>query len=49
MNFGELIRWIIGLILAWSTVTHVDEIHRSLLRAQAILIYESRTETLGDS
>ena len=47
MNFSELIKWSIGVILAWSIVAHVDEIHRSLLKAQALLIYESRTETWG--
>lgn len=47
MNFSELIKWSIGLILAWSTVAHIDEIHRSILKAQATLIYESRTETWG--
>lgn len=47
MNFGELINWGIGIILAWSTIAHVNEIHRNILKAQAHLIYESRTETWG--
>ncbi len=47
MNFSELIKWGVGVILAWSAVAHIDDIHRSILKAQAALVYESRTETWG--
>ena len=47
MNFETLIGWALSLILAWSTISNLDSIHRTILQAQSKLIYESRTETWG--
>lgn len=47
MNLSNLIFWSIGIISTWTGVYHIDDIHRGILKAQAKLIYESRTETWG--
>jgi hypothetical protein len=47
MNLNDLIRWSVGVIIAWSAIAHIDEIHRSILKAQSVLLYESRTKTWG--
>lgn len=47
MNFTDLIKWSVGVILTWSAVNHVAEIQKQILKAQAYLIYESRTEKWG--
>lgn len=47
MNLMNLILWSAGLITALSGVHNIDAIQRAILKAQARLIYESRTETWG--
>ncbi|QDK44636.1 hypothetical protein DOM22_05400 [Bdellovibrio sp. ZAP7] len=47
MNLTNLVSWCIGIILGWSAVSNIDLIQQSILRAQAKLIYESRTATWG--
>lgn len=47
MNLSILIQWAIGIVLGLGAVSHIDEIHQELIRAQAKLIYESRTSTWG--
>lgn len=45
MNFTNLIVWALGIVTVWGAGIHVDEIYISILKAQAKLIYEARTET----
>lgn len=47
MNLSNLIFWSVGIISAWTGAYHIDDIHRGILKAQAKIIYESRTETWG--
>lgn len=47
MNLNSLIQWCVGIVVAWSAFSHIDEIHRGILKAQAVLIYESRASTWG--
>ncbi len=47
MNFSSLILWSTSIIIGLAGVRHLDDIHRSVLKAQAKLIYDSRTETWG--
>lgn len=47
MNLTSLIAWSVGVIISLAGVHHIDDIHRGILKAQAKLIYESRTETWG--
>lgn len=47
MNLSNLIWWCIGLIISWAGVQNIDAIHRTVLIAQAKLVYESRTATWG--
>lgn len=37
MSLNSLIKWILGVILVWSSVRHVDDIHRGILKAQVQL------------
>ncbi len=47
MNLTNLILWSAGIITAWIGAHNIDSIQRTILKAQAQLIYESRTETWG--
>ncbi|AHI06564.1 hypothetical protein BDW_10320 [Bdellovibrio bacteriovorus W] len=47
MNLSNLIFWSAAMISAWAGVYHIDDIHSVILKAQAKIIYESRTETWG--
>lgn len=47
MNLNSLIQWCIGIVFAWIAYTHFDDIHRGILKAQALLIYESRASAWG--
>ena len=47
MNLTNLILWSAGIITAWIGAHNIDSIQRTFLKAQARLIYESRTETWG--
>ena len=47
MSLGNLIQWCVGVIIAWSAVAHIDDIQRNILKAQAVLLYESRASNWG--
>lgn len=47
MNLSNLIFWSAGMISTWAGIYHIDDIHHVILKAQAKIIYESRTETWG--
>lgn len=47
MNLSNLILWCASIIIAWAGVEHIDEIQRSILKAQARLLYESRASNWG--
>lgn len=47
MNLDKLITISAGVIIAFSVTMNLDKIQTLIWRAQARLIYESRTETWG--
>lgn len=47
MNLDKLITVAAGVVLAFSLSMNLDKIQTLIWRAQAKLIYESRTETWG--
>ncbi|WP_413558316.1 hypothetical protein [Bdellovibrio sp. HCB209] len=47
MSLTSLIFWCLSIITAIAGVENIDVIQRSILRAQANLVYESRTSTWG--
>lgn len=47
MSLTNLITWCAGIIIGLVGAHHIDDIHRTILRAQARLIYESRTANWG--
>ena len=47
MSLSNLIQWCVGIVIAWSAVAHIDGIQRSVLKAQAVLIHESRASNWG--
>lgn len=47
MNFTNLVLWSASIITALSGAYNIDSIQRGVLKAQAKLVYESRTETWG--
>ena len=47
MNLGNLIFWSASIITALAGVHNIDSIQRAIWKAQARIIYESRTETWG--
>lgn len=47
MNLDKLITIAAGAVLAFSLTMNLDKIQTLIWRAQAKLIYESRTETWG--
>lgn len=47
MNLTNLILWCAGIVTAMAGVHNIDSIQHAILRAQARVIYESRTETWG--
>lgn len=47
MNLDKLITIAAGIVLALSLTMNLDKIQTMIWRAQAKLIYESRTETWG--
>ena len=48
MNLDKLIAIAAGVVLALSLTMNLDKIQTLIWRAQAKLIYESRTETWGN-
>lgn len=49
MNLTNLIFWSASVITALAGVHNIDSIQRTLWKAQARIIYESRTETWGST
>lgn len=47
MNFTKLIMWSLAAVSMWGAGRQVDVIHFAVLKAQAKLIYESRTKNWG--
>lgn len=47
MNFTDLLKWATGIVIGWSAIHNIDSIRHEILKAQAKLIYESRTTTWG--
>ncbi len=47
MGLDKLVTWIASLIIVLSTVYNLEVIHKKIIKVQAILLYESRTETWG--
>jgi hypothetical protein len=47
MNLGNLIFWSASVITTLAGVHNIDSIQRAIWKAQARIIYESRTETWG--
>lgn len=47
MNLTNLIFWSLSIITAITGVQNIDVIQRGILRAQAKLVYESRTANWG--
>jgi len=47
MNLGNLIFWSASIITALAGIHNIDSIQQAIWKAQARLIYESRTETWG--
>lgn len=47
MNLTNLIFWSVCVITAMAGVHSIDSIQRAIWKAQAQIIYESRTETWG--
>lgn len=47
MNLTNLIFWSASVITVLAGVHNIDSIQRAILKAQARIIYESRTETWG--
>ena len=47
MNLDKLITIAAGIVVAFSLTMNLDKIQTLIWRAQAKLIYESRTETWG--
>jgi hypothetical protein len=49
MNLNSLVQFCVGVVIAWCAVTHIDDIRRSIFRAQAVLMYDSRASSWGSS
>lgn len=47
MNLTNLILWAASIITVLAGVQNIDTIQQGILKAQARLVYESRTETWG--
>lgn len=47
MNLGNLIFWSASIITGLAGIHNIDSIRRVIWKAQAQIIYESRTETWG--
>lgn len=49
MNLSNLIQWSLGVVLGMAAIHHLDDFHKGIIKAQAKLIYESRTSSWGSS
>ncbi len=47
MNLDKLYSWIAGIVIASAAVGHLDDLQKWVWRAQAIVIYESRSSQWG--
>lgn len=47
MNLDKLFAWIIGIVAAYTISGHLNDLQAWIIKAQAKVIYESRTETWG--
>ena len=47
MNLDKLFAWIIGVVIAFAAKGQLDVLQAWVWRAQAKVIYESRTSTWG--
>ncbi len=47
MNLEKLFTWIIGVVIAYAATGNLDTLQAWVWRAQAKVIYESRTSTWG--
>jgi hypothetical protein len=47
MNLDKLFAWIIGVVIAFAATGQLDVLQTWVWRAQAKVIYESRTSTWG--
>ena len=47
MNLDNLFAWILGLVIAFSATGHLDDLQNWVWRAQAKVIYESRSSQWG--
>jgi hypothetical protein len=47
MSFDKLYAWAIGVVLAFSAIGQLDALQSWIWKAQARVLYESRTSTWG--
>lgn len=47
MNLDKLFSWIAGIVIAFAVVGKLDVLQMWIWRAQARVVYESRTSTWG--
>jgi hypothetical protein len=47
MNLDRLIEWAVGIVLVFALTGHIDDLQRWIWRAQAKVIYESRSSNWG--
>lgn len=47
MNLDKLFSWIAGIVIACAAVGHLDDLQNWVMRAQAKVIYESRSSQWG--
>lgn len=49
MNLDKLFSWIAGIVIASAVVGHLDDLQNWVWRAQAKVIYESRSSQWGSA
>jgi hypothetical protein len=47
MSLENLVKWVIGIVMASAAVGHLDTLQSWIWRAQAKVVIESRTSTWG--
>ena len=47
MNFDKLFAWVVGVVIAFASVGKLEMLQSWIWKAQAKVIYESRTSTWG--
>lgn len=47
MNLDKLFAWIVGVVIAFASTDQLDVLQSWIWRAQARVLYESRTATWG--